>query len=372
MEISNSDIVKSLNFDIADERDYLASLSILRNLLDSLEVNFSVRLVGELQYDESLYGEVVNILKTEIAKLDSVYSTIHILDKHFTFICKKNNNLVGISTNKNSTFIELHGSDENELEELSLPFVKGIRNLVTKFETGIVPIIITNYGKYGVEKRYIHIDTLLWSDIEINYPSNIRKYFEALLEEEDYFGKLIVWYGETGSGKSYAIRSLASHIKDNYSVVQVSDPEVFLSNSGYYYELVDDSDKPCLIVMEDSADSLLKENRARYGDKVSKLLNFTDGLLSKGRKDLFLITFNEKLSELDDAIMRPGRCHSIIEFTRLNKEERIEWLNKHKLDVKSNSSKSLSLAELYSLLNKNKSTRENPKKVKKERDMGFV
>jgi len=56
------------------------------------------------------------------------------------------------------------------------------------------------------------------------------------------------------------------------------------------------------------------------------LLNMTDGILTEGRQDIFLLTFNEKFDGLDPAVIRPGRCLAKIEFPKLSQEQANTWL----------------------------------------------
>jgi len=194
-----------------------------------------------------------------------------------------------------------------------------------------------------------------WADIADNYVGITRKALDRLFAGDVIKGTgLMIWSGEPGTGKTYAIRALMQQWKQDYRCVSVSDFDTFLEQPAYYYSIADYDKRPALIILEDAGESLLKEGRGKYSGRISKLLNLTDGLLSQGREDLFLITFNENIKELDSATTRPGRCLSRITFDCFSSKEAGVWLKDHDVaeDViraclKDKASKSL--AELYQI-----------------------
>jgi SpoVK/Ycf46/Vps4 family AAA+-type ATPase len=78
--------------------------------------------------------------------------------------------------------------------------------------------------------------------------------------------------------------------------------------------------KQKIVLLEDAEDLLLpREGSSR--DRVSNLLNLADGLLGDHLKIQVIATTNEKVRELDPAILRPGRLMGSREFRRLNRNE---------------------------------------------------
>jgi hypothetical protein len=71
-------------------------------------------------------------------------------------------------------------------------------------------------------------------------------------------------------------------------------------------------------VLED-AEALM---RVRGGGRaVGTLLNLADGLLGQGLRCLFLLTTNQTLEQVHPALLRPGRCLSLLEFGALSAAE---------------------------------------------------
>jgi len=205
-----------------------------------------------------------------------------------------------------------------------------------------------------------------WKDIIDNYQPKIASDVNKIIHTEEPWknGRMIIWHGLPGTGKTYAIRALIMEWKDKYDFVVVNDPEELIRNPGYYYQVASSSterpmripfedegpkrkrNKRNVFILEDSADLIIVESRSRHYDKINKFLNITDGLFGQGREDLFLMTFNEEKTEIDSAFTRPGRCIAITEFTSFSKQDAKEWLIKH--DVKNaNPDNEMTLASMY-------------------------
>ena len=81
-----------------------------------------------------------------------------------------------------------------------------------------------------------------------------------------------------------------------------------------------------VLVAEDTGELLAKDAKSQMGQGLSRLLNVVDGLIGQSLPTMVLITTNEKLQGMDDAVTRPGRAGSIIEFQPFTAEEANHWL----------------------------------------------
>ena len=82
-----------------------------------------------------------------------------------------------------------------------------------------------------------------------------------------------------------------------------------------------------MMILEDSEKALMRredDNRSQ----VSALLNITDGLLSDFLKLQVICTINCLSSELDQALLRPGRLLAHKVFGRLTREEALRIAGK--------------------------------------------
>lgn len=223
-----------------------------------------------------------------------------------------------------------------------------------------------------------------WDEIKNNYPAECQSELSRTMKMKQPWkdGRLMIWHGDPGSGKTFAIRSLLMAWRDQFNFVIVADPEKLMASPSYYYEVAsapnmnsvpgaqsqdDDDEDPArskkkrlLFIIEDSGDLISTGSRQKHWDKFGKLLNITDGLVGQGREDIFLLTFNEKLDNIDPAVVRPGRCISQLEFERFSEEEVHAWLAAHGADYEPSDStlpfRGPTLAELYQVKANKKNT----------------
>lgn len=191
------------------------------------------------------------------------------------------------------------------------------------------------HGATSIERQ---IKCPTWAEVARNYPA-ICDEIDALVrrrDQEELPGRMVFWHGLPGTGKTYAIRALMREWKQGHVSV-VTDPEQFFAATDYIFSVVLKSDdhgprysEPRkshrhLIVVEDCADIVLAGSRATGNPGMAKLLNLTDGLIGQGMDLLFLITSNEKIGEIDPALLRPGRCLQVLEFPTLTSGEAAAW-----------------------------------------------
>lgn len=219
-----------------------------------------------------------------------------------------------------------------------------------------------------------------WSEIEANYPTNTRERLVQLQHielEAGTGGKLILWQGEPGTGKTFALRALGEEWAKWCRVHYVLDPEKFFSEGDYLLTVILGGDSMApqaqgqppltqeqwrLIVLEDAGEMLARDAKMQVGQGLARLLNLCDGLLGQGLRVLVLITTNEHVGTLHQAVSRPGRCLSQIEFERFGATEANQWLRSHGRESTAVMKQS-SLADLYALLEGGE--------VAKDRAVGF-
>jgi ATPase family associated with various cellular activities (AAA) len=174
---------------------------------------------------------------------------------------------------------------------------------------------------------------------------------ERLIGLTEPRGRLALWRGAPGTGKTYALRALASAWRAWCTVHYVLDPFVLMGDDPrYLLDLLtwEDSDAPDrwrLAVLEDAGD-LIVVDAARTG-ALNALLNVTDGILGQGTRTLVLVTTNEPVERLHPAVHRTGRCLADIEFGPLTQAEAAAWLQR--AGSAESPAGPLTLAQLYGL-----------------------
>ena len=263
-----------------------------------------------------------------------------------------------------------HKSIEEELKK-QFP----VMELKPKPKENKVYINFWALGPMGPENFYREQSVLPWDDIKDNYTTSVRQELTEFITRakslnlDSESGKLILWTGAAGTGKTWAIRALASETANELTFNYIVDPEVFLQGSSAYMHRVllkegSSSSGWRVIILEDCGEFLSKDAKSKAGQGFSRLLNACDGLLGQGLKFILLITSNEDIENFHEAIRRPGRCISDIKFNDLSKEEIMGWCKIHK--ITSTPPYPASLAQLYAMTRHETTGKQNKAKI------GFV
>ena len=138
---------------------------------------------------------------------------------------------------------------------------------------------------------------------------------------------LTIFEGKPGTGKTFYLRHLMGELKESHrfyfiptaSMGALSKPELsaFGTDQRQYH-----SDKKFVIVLEDS-DGALMTRGTDNRQQVSALLNLSDGMLADFLRLQIICTINCSASDIDPALLRPGRllCHRV--FCRLDYEQAV-------------------------------------------------
>ena len=207
----------------------------------------------------------------------------------------------------------------------------------------------TSSGKYSTSRT--NIKTQRWADIASNYPEPTRTEIDRLVSmtldsSMEPPGRLVLWHGQPGTGKTYALRALLEAWSSWCRPELVIDPEAAFSDPDYLFALMTrdiGNDQPWrLLVVEDADKFLRADARLRDNPALDRLLNLTDGILGQGRRLLVLLTTNSQLTSLHPAIVRPGRCLAVTEFRRFSHAAASSWLGGG-----AGSKDAMTLAELF-------------------------
>jgi len=228
-------------------------------------------------------------------------------------------------------------------------------------QTG-VSVALWRHKNSGGGSRSDHtVQAKSWAEINGNYPGSVRTQLDHLVQRVEVAegeGRLILFHGEPGVGKTTAIRALMHEWSPWCETHLITDPDRLFSESDYLMNILESGEgrsaptlerppeetKWKLIVAEDSDAYLRSTARLDAGAALGRLLNTTDGLLGQSTKALVLLTTNEELTRLHPALVRPGRCLARTEFVRFSRQEASEWLGEA---GGSSISRTATLAELF-------------------------
>lgn len=158
-----------------------------------------------------------------------------------------------------------------------------------------------------------------------NYSEDTAKKFRYMVEQlksDTPNGRIMIFRGEPGGGKTYLIRSLVGAVERAIFVVvpaamvgELDGPNLI----GTLINTYSNADGPIVLILED-ADSVLAPRGADNMHSISSLLNLSDGILGNLMDLRIIATTNALKEELDSAVTRDGRLCVDIEVGALDFE----------------------------------------------------
>ncbi len=168
------------------------------------------------------------------------------------------------------------------------------------------------------------VDDVLYDEAYPELESGIAKFISAYLDSSE---TILVLQGKPGTGKTRLIRSILGEMTlrkgKQVSALYTGDKKA-LENDEIFLNFVTGSDEA--FVIED-ADYILKP-RLDGNENLHRFLTISDGVVrAQGRKIIFSTNL-PNVGDLDDALIRPGRCFARLMVRELSKIESIKLLER--------------------------------------------
>lgn len=191
-------------------------------------------------------------------------------------------------------------------------------------------------------------------------PKTLRPGLDSLMAMEEGpeggAGKLVLFHGPPGTGKTRAILSLISEWRDWCASSVVTDADKFFGDATYLNSIIFEAEgmgkQWLMLVIEDGDEFLNVESKDSKGQSIARLLNLADGIVGQGLNLITLLSTNVDVASLNPAVVRDGRALTNLHFDKLSVEDATAWAVAHDLDLDEEHEikEPMALAELYGLL----------------------
>lgn len=198
--------------------------------------------------------------------------------------------------------------------------------------------------------RRRNIQVQKWDEVAGNYPESLREDLAELMGLDDPSGgKLVLFHGPPGTGKTRAILTLFSEWREWCGPSVVTDADRLFADATYLNSIVFNSGGQgwLLLVIEDGDEFMNVSSRESKGQSIARLLNLADGIVGQGVNLLTLISTNVDMKQLNPAVIRSGRCMKNLHFGEFPADEAQAWLDDHGVEFEVD--KPMSLADLYAI-----------------------
>jgi hypothetical protein len=173
---------------------------------------------------------------------------------------------------------------------------------------------------------------------------------------DDSTEKLMLLWGDPGSGKSNYIKHLISNSNRDVIYVPPSMLNVIADPSFVSYML---GNRGAILLLED-CENILSSNRTTA---TSNLLSLTSGFLEDAMNLKIIATFNADIKDVDLALLRKGRLYCSYEFGHLKADEANKLAEF--CDINHTFTEDTTLAEIFNV------SKDSSDLIKEERPMGF-
>ena len=213
------------------------------------------------------------------------------------------------------------------------------------------------------------VDTFFCSAYPFINKGEIDTYINEYLRSSD---RILFLIGPPGTGKTRFIRYIMKKMGERdlkRPEIHYTSDQSILNDDSFFISFLEKSSslsKHTTLVLEDADFNLISRKSGNVF--MQKLLSSSDGLIQSSNSKIIISTNLSHVNDVDEALLREGRCFDIIKFRKLNTEEGEIFLSDLTGERHFDLTEDYTLAELYRI-GSNKEV--NQKKSVASRSAGF-
>lgn len=192
--------------------------------------------------------------------------------------------------------------------------VRVMTYLNTKYSVSKTPTVKWHFwSPNGAQTMSIKLgeSTVLHDEFYPWLPGGCKKFFENYLASSSC---LLFLAGEAGTGKTSLLRSM---LWEHSMKASVAYDHRLLETDDIFIKFLTGSDQ--VLILEDAEEFL--KSRSLENHMMARFLNVSDGLVRPKNKKIVFTTNFKEFKDIDEAMLRPGRCFDFVEFRALSYEE---------------------------------------------------
>lgn len=153
---------------------------------------------------------------------------------------------------------------------------------------------------------------------------------------------ILIMMGPPGTGKTSFLKYMLSARKMN---VACTYDDAVINKDEFFIDYLTNNHIDMLVI--EDADLLLRDRESEQNKTMSKLLNVSDGLVPILNKKLIFTTNIDNTKDIDQALMRPGRCYDILHFRNLTHAEALNVCAAYDLPPLEDTKREYALADVF-------------------------
>lgn len=242
-----------------------------------------------------------------------------------------------------------------DYKELVQSVLKWLPQQEKQSKTASIDLVAFDNHYYTINSKIKKMDI----DYNTHYNDDFKDMYKNLLSflNERESG-LAILYGTAGSGKTSFIKALIGSLDKQFILVTTAIA-AHMAEPEFIAFMMENKDS--IFILEDCEQVLMSREENRFGGAISNILNMSDGLMSDIFNIKFICTFNTDIENIDEALLRPGRCFVNYEFKPLCKEKTTSLLKSLGHEVEN--PEEMTLAEIYNYKPEDKPCKPAPRKI---------